>query len=416
MTIGILFVYSSGYNPITNIVGDEYIRQIYWALIGLIFIISIGFINYNFYYDIAFLLYLTSLVLLVITLLFGRVVNNSKSWLGLFGLGIQPSEFAKITFIIFLSYFYRSRTTVIKKFSTFLISLVILGAPVLLVLRQPDFGTALVFIPIYFLISFISGVPIIYLIFFGSVSMLSLILGVLPLYFQRIVGEISFIVPMLTDQNIQILIIGFLGIIFIICLLGFFYLKQPVYKNVVYVTSIVLLGYVGGIEFRAFLKEYQIMRFITFLNPQVDPQGAGWNIIQSLNAIGSGGLLGKGYLQGQQSQLRYIPMQNTDFIFSIIAEEWGFLGGILILTLYAMLIYRSYMTFIRSNDLFGSLIAVGIMTYFGFHFVINVGMNIGIMPITGVPLLFVSYGGSSVIAASIAVGILINIQRRRFLF
>ncbi len=416
MVIGVLFVFSSSYNPVTNAIGDEYIKQIYWALMGLVIIISIGFINYNLYYDLAYILYLGSLFLLVITLLFGRVVNNSKSWLGIFGLGIQPSEFAKITFVIFLSFFYSSRISDIKKLTTFLVSLVILAPPVFLILRQPDFGTALVFIPIYFAISFVSGVPARYLIFLGSVSLLSILLGVIPLYFNRIVGEVSFLVPLLTDPSNQLIVIGFLSFFIVLEIFGIVFLKHPLYKKALYVTSIILLGFVGGIEFRAFLKEYQIMRFITFLNPQVDPQGAGWNIIQSLNAIGSGGITGKGYLQGQQSQLRYIPMQNTDFIFSIIAEEWGFLGGMLVLILYAVVIFRSYVTFLRSNDLFGCLISVGIMTYFGFHFVLNVGMNIGIMPITGIPLLFISYGGSSILAASVASGILVNIQRKRFMF
>jgi len=416
MVIGVLFVYSSSYNPQTGLVGDEYIRQIIWAILGLSFILMIAFINYNLYYDFAFFLYVFSIILLVFTLLFGRIVNNSKSWLGIFGLGIQPSEFAKITYIIFLSYFYSSRKAEIKKLTTFLLSLIITFVPVFLILRQPDFGTSLVFIPIYFAVSFINGVPSSYLIFFGSISFLSVILGVLPLYFQRIVGETTFIVPILTDINIQIIIISFLIGILILVTIGHFWLKLPIYKKILFYVSILFLSYIGSIEFRAFLKEYQIMRFITFLNPNIDPKGAGWNIIQSLNAVGSGGFWGKGYLQGQQSQLRYIPMQNTDFIFSIIAEEWGFLGGIFVTILYMILLIRAYITFKRSNNLFGHSLAVGIMTFFWFHFTLNVGMNIGIMPITGIPLLFISYGGSSLIAASIGVGILLNIQRRRFLF
>lgn len=416
MIIGVLFVYSSAFNPVLNTVGDEYIRQILWAILGLIIVISLSFVNYNYYYDLSGILYVVSIALLVITLAFGRVVNNSRSWLGIFGLGIQPSEFAKIAFILFLSFFYVSRMSEIRKLSTFLISLIILGVPVLLILRQPDFGTAMVFIPIYFAISFVAGVPRTYLVFIGGISMTGVLLGVLPLYYQRIVGDTSFLVPILTDPSIQVLVVAFLSFVVVLGIVGIYLLKKPLYRWIVYWTAILLVGYIAGIEFRIFLKEYQIMRFITFLNPNVDPQGAGWNIIQSLNAIGSGGFWGKGYLQGQQSQLRYIPMQNTDFIFSILSEEWGFVGGILLCFLYVLILYRSYVTFLRANDLFGSLIAVGVLTFFGFHFVLNVGMNIGIMPITGIPLLFVSYGGSSLLAASIGVGILLNIQRRRFLF
>lgn len=416
LIIGVLFVYSSGVNPQGQQLSDEYLKQAIWASLGIVFMILLAFLDYRLLHDLSLGLYLIGVVLLILTLAFGRVVNNSRSWLGLFGLGIQPSEFMKVIFILFLSRFYVERMHEIQRLRVFLTAGVIMVIPVLLILRQPDLGTALVFLPIFLGISFVAGVPITYLIFATGVGGLAVILGVLPLYFERILNQPSFLVPLLTAFPIQVSVIAFLLVVIALSTIGVYALKRPGYKKILYIATILLLGYVGAIEFRLFLKEYQIMRLITFLDPQVDPRGAGWNIIQSLNAIGSGGLWGKGYLRGPQSQLRYIPMQNTDFIFSILAEEWGFIGGVFLLALYAIILWRATLTVTRSPDSFGALTAAGILSLFGFHLILNVGMNIGIMPITGIPLIFVSYGGSSVIMGSLAIGLLLSIQRKRFLF
>jgi rod shape determining protein RodA len=162
------------------------------------------------------------------------------------------------------------------------------------------------------------------------------------------------------------------------------------------------------------LKDYQIMRLIVFLDPNVDPRGSGWNIIQSITAIGSGGLLGKGYLQGTQSHYRFLPQQSTDFIFSIFTEEWGFLGGLLVFTLFLIICLRLIRIMKNTSDTFGAYIAAGLSAMYIFHFLINVGMTMGIMPITGIPLHFMSYGGSSVISAMIGIGLSLSIHVRRF--
>jgi rod shape determining protein RodA len=164
---------------------------------------------------------------------------------------------------------------------------------------------------------------------------------------------------------------------------------------------------------RKVLAEYQIMRLIVFLDPNVDPRGAGWNIIQSITAIGSGGLWGKGYLQGTQSHYNYLPQQSTDFIFSIFSEEWGFAGGILIFALFLLIVIRLLRIVRLSSDTFGSLIASGLAGMFIFHFIINVGMTMGIMPITGIPLPFMSYGGSSMLSGMGGIGLALSIFSRR---
>jgi rod shape determining protein RodA len=162
------------------------------------------------------------------------------------------------------------------------------------------------------------------------------------------------------------------------------------------------------------LKDYQIMRLIVFLDPNVDPRGSGWNIIQSITAIGSGGLLGKGYLQGTQSHYRFLPQQSTDFIFSIFSEEWGLLGGALVFILFLIICLRLIRIMRTTSDPFGSYIAAGLSAMYAFHFLINVGMAMGIMPITGIPLLFMSYGGSALTSAMAGIGFALSIYRRRF--
>jgi rod shape determining protein RodA len=158
------------------------------------------------------------------------------------------------------------------------------------------------------------------------------------------------------------------------------------------------------------------MRLIIFLDPYVDPQNSGWNIIQSITAIGSGGLLGKGFLMGTQSHYNYIPQQSTDFIFSIFSEEWGFLGGLLVFALFAYICMRFLSVCRKSADAFGANIASGLAGLFIFHFIINVGMTMGIMPITGIPLLFMSYGGSSMLTAMLGVGLVMSIFKRRHVY
>jgi rod shape determining protein RodA len=157
-----------------------------------------------------------------------------------------------------------------------------------------------------------------------------------------------------------------------------------------------------------------MMRLIVFLDPNVDPRGAGWNIIQSITAVGSGGLTGMGYLQGTQSHYQYLPAQSTDFIFSILSEEWGFAGGLIISTLYGIIVVRGIVIATQARDRFGSYLAIGVIAMLFFHFAINVGMTIGLMPITGIPLLFLSYGGSSLWTAMIGMGMLMSVSHYKF--
>jgi rod shape determining protein RodA len=163
-------------------------------------------------------------------------------------------------------------------------------------------------------------------------------------------------------------------------------------------------------------KVYQKRRILVFLNPDLDPQGSGYNIIQSKIAIGSGGFFGKGLLKGSQSQLGFLPEKTSDFIFSVVAEEWGFIGALILIFLFGFIVFKGIQIAFESKDKFGALLASGITTIFFFHIIINIGMAVGIMPVTGLPLCFVSYGGSNLLMSMICIGMLINIRARKFVY
>jgi rod shape determining protein RodA len=209
-------------------------------------------------------------------------------------------------------------------------------------------------------------------------------------------------------------LIGVCALILLLSVWGWLSYKKKYYFWIAYVTLLVVGSLVASTLAHSALKEYQIMRLIVFLDPSIDPRGSGWNILQSITAIGSGGILGKGFLQGTQSHYRYLPQQSTDFIFSIIAEEWGFIGGFAVFTLYFILLRRCTNLLKTAKDSYAINVVAGIMGMIFFHFMINVGMVMGIMPITGIPLFFLSYGGSSLWVIMIAVGLLLGISARRY--
>jgi rod shape determining protein RodA len=199
-----------------------------------------------------------------------------------------------------------------------------------------------------------------------------------------------------------------------IALVGFVIYKKGYFFWILYGVSVLILSLGASYLSHKVLKRYQLQRLIVFLDPDVDPKGAGWNIIQSITAIGSGGLNGRGYLQGTLSHYRFVPQQSTDFIFSIFSEEWGFIGGVMVFALFLVICLRLVRIMRLSVDTFGVYIVAGLSSMYIFHFLINVGMTMGIMPITGIPLMFMSYGGSSITAALSGIGLALSIHIRRY--
>ncbi|MDR2629573.1 MAG: rod shape-determining protein RodA [Spirochaetaceae bacterium] len=411
---GILFIYSSGITSTGVLVSNEYVRQIVWAIGGTMIALFVALINYRRLYDLSIYFYLATLLLLIYTCFFGRLVNGARAWIGIGSFGIQPSEFAKITTIIFLARYLDSSKRNQKHLIRFVFSCGIVFVPMVIVLLQPDFGTSLVFIPILLGMTFVAGISFRYIVFLSACILFMGIFMVLPLWQTYILrGAMPFLSIV---QNVRFVAISVaaLFLVMVIASIGLRLYQKRYFFWIIYGSAIIAFSLGVSFVSHRVLKDYQIMRLIVFLDPNVDPRGAGWNIIQSITAIGSGGLLGKGYLQGTQSHYRFLPQQSTDFIFSIFSEEWGLLGGILVFVLFLLICLRLIRIMKTTSDTFGTYIAAGLSSMYVFHFLINVGMTMGIMPITGIPLLFMSYGGSALISAMGGIGLALSIYIRRY--
>ncbi|MBE8954688.1 MAG: rod shape-determining protein RodA [Quinella sp. 2Q5] len=291
-------------------------------------------------------LYVFNLVMLVAVMLFGHAALGAQRWIQIGPISIQPSEFSKLIMIICLASILEDRMGRLNSVQALLPIAGYVGLPFLLVLKQPDLGTSLVFMAIFFGMVIACGMPWKYFIGIILASIMSL-----PLLWQ-------------------------------------------------------------------FLKDYQKMRIMVFLDPNVDPLGSGYHIIQSKIAIGSGMLFGKGLFEGTQSQLNFLPENHTDFIFAVVGEELGFVGAVILLLLYLIVLWRGIQIAKDAGDVFGRLLAVGITSMLAFHVLVNVGMTTGIMPVTGIPLPLMSYGISSLTTNILAIAILMNIHmhKQKFIF
>lgn len=342
LVIGMVALYSATQDD-GNI---ELKKQIVWAVISIPIMIIVMFIDYNTIAKISPWLY-GLFILALIAVLFTEPINGAKSWFQISEwVTFQPSEFAKIVFIVFFSYMLvklqNGDKREINKIWKILITVLILAVPVGLIVLQPDYGTMMAFMVSYIFMMFAGGI----------------------------------------DKKIVIACIA-----------------------IVVVSVPLVYLYV--------LPSHAKTRIDVFLNPDLDPRGSGYNIIQSKLAIGSGELLGMGLLKGNQTQLGYLYPKTTDFIFSVIGEEMGFIFAGLVIILYVVLITKSIYVAKTGKDDLGSYIAIGICGIFTFHMIENIGMTMGLLPITGVPLPFVSYGGSSLVTNFICIGLLLNISIRR---
>ncbi len=415
MIIGIFFIFSSGINSENILVSNEYIKQIIWAVTGLFIMFFAALIDYRKIKRWLKWIFPGLLAVLLFTRFFGRYVNGARSWLGIGSLGIQPSEFGKTVFILFLA-MYLEKTEKISERKRFITALLILILPVGLILLQPDLGTASVYIPIFLLMCFVAGVPMRYLLLVFLSGMLTIVMTVLPVWESQIVKQDIPWVTLFTNFKLRMIVVFACSMVTLAGIIGNLLLKRRYFFWIAFVFGIVTFSLLASVAAGWVLKDYQIKRLIVFLDPQTDPLGSGWNIIQSKIAIGSGSIFGQGFLKGTQSHYRFLPQQSTDFIFSILSEELGFAGGLLVFFLYFVIIFRTFFIMKSANNSFGYYIATGIMSMLFFHFVVNVGMVMGIMPITGIPLLFLSYGGSSLWNVMFCMGLLMSINFRRLDF
>ncbi|HOI98807.1 MAG TPA: rod shape-determining protein RodA [Rectinema sp.] len=411
--LGIIAIYSSGIDAEGAIISNEYLKQILWFGIGIFLLIAAALFDFSRYKDIVWVFFAFAILLLIITLLAGRVVNGARSWLGIGGIGIQPAEFTKVATVLMLARYLES-AEFDSSFKKLLITGIIMIIPLALILAQPDFGSALVFVPAALVMLTLADVDFRYILF-GVLSIFGVFLFLsLPLYASNHPNPENIIYTAITHENVLIAILIFVLVISIISGIGWLKFKKRYYYWFSYSMAILAISMIGAVAAHSILKPYQIMRLLVFIDPSIDPKGSGWNILQSITAIGSGGFLGKGFLQGTHSHARYIPQQSTDFIFSIIAEEFGFIGCTVLYILYGILFFRCVFLIETCKDRFSQLVIGGLLGIFAFHFMINIGMAMGIMPVTGIPLYFVSYGGSSLWTGLISIGILTGISARRY--
>ena len=417
---GILFIYSSGITSMGVLVSNEYSRQIVWAVAGLVIALTISILNYKRVYDFSLYLYGGIILLLIYTCVSGRLSGGDGSatgigrWITIGKFSLQPSEFAKIITILFLARYLDSTKHGGNGLVRFAFSCLIVMLPMFIVLLQPDLGTALVFIPILLIMTFVGGIVLQYVLFLGGCIILVGLLTLLPLWQQVILdGEYPALMVLMYSRFIIGATLVF-AMITGISYFGYHRFKKKYFYWICYFAAMFGISLITSFLAHKVLKEYQMMRLIVFLDPNIDPRGSGWHIIQSMTAIGSGGFMGKGFLQGTQSHYRFLPTQSTDFIFSIFTEEWGFLGGLLVIALFLLICFRLIRLVKITSDTFGAYIAAGLTAMYAFHFLINTGMAMGIMPITGIPLLFLSYGGSALVSAMAGIGLAMSIHIRRF--
>lgn len=416
IVFGIAFIYSSGISSAGVSVSSEYIKQIIWAGLGMILMLVVSIYDYRRTERYVNWLFGILIFVLLYTKLFGRYVNGARSWIGIGDFGLQPSEFCKIIYILFLAHFFDNSDGQDNQ-KRFLIALLIMLVPMGLILLQPDLGTASVYIPIFLVMCFVANIPIRYIMIVLLTGILTIFFTVLPIWQADIAKKTFPVINVLINFRLRIIVILGITLIGIIGMIGNkFFKKNKYYLWIVYFSGIFVAALFASFAAGKILKEYQLKRLIIYIDPSSDPLGSGWNIIQSKIAIGSGGLLGRGFLNGTQSHYRFLPQQSTDFIFSILSEETGFLGSLFIFVLYFIIMLRILFIMKDAKNRYGYYISAGILAMFLFHFIVNVGMVMGIMPITGIPLLFLSYGGSSLWTAMICIGILMSINCRRLDF
>ena len=383
-------------------------RQSLFLLFGFLIAQGILFLRIDFWEKNALWIYLLNVFLLVAVLIIGASSMGAQRWISIGFIKIQPSEIAKIAIIISLAAWFVKYP--VKNYLDIFISAVIIAPPFLLIFKQPDLGTSLAYIAIYLGMAFWSGATITHLLVVLS-PIISLI--------TNATGSVAFNFGTMQIQNkIVELNITQPFVIFLAFLIAWLIINYKPWKSpwIVFLLSTMVsfnffVGFIRPILW-GLLQPYQQRRLTIFLNPESDPQGAGYHIIQSILAIGNGGLFGYGWQHGRLTKGSYVPAQHTDFIFSIAGEEFGFIGALFLVCVFAILLWRILYIARHSNNQFVSLVAIGIFSFFAFHIFINIGMTLGIMPITGVPLPFLSYGGTALFADLCAVFILMSISWR----
>lgn len=383
VVFGLLAIYSSTINHPKA--GGNFNKQLLFFFISVIIFFVVYFLPQQTFSFFAIPSYLVSLFLLVAVLAVGKSVYGAKSWFGFGGFGFQPSELAKLGTVLFLSYWLTFRQRDINNIKDIGLALLIGFIPIILIMLEPDTGTSFVF---FFII--------LALVYWSGISLFGLFVVLSPgiCMFASILGLPYFIISL------------------ILVVAALFVFKKDLFNSII-IFIMNLSTYFCFSYFYKILLPHQKSRIDSFIDPNLDPLRTGYNAIQAKVAIGSGGLMGKGFMEGNQTQLRFIPEQWTDFIFCVIGEEFGFVGSMIVIICFLIIFYRLLKLASQSKDSFSSLVIIGILTILFVHFAINIGMNVGVTPVIGLPLPFLSYGGSSLLINFAIMGIAMNFYRNR---
>lgn len=385
-----------------------------------LFLFSIGF-NYQIFQDQARIVYGIALSLMIAVLLFGSTLRGHRAWFHIAFINFQPAELSRIAIILVLADILDKRTRRASELSTVLIVLAAAAPIMLLMLKQPDFSSALTFVPVILGMLFCAGADFGHLLAvlgFGCVTVSVPLLAIFcqARYASASNGSLPRLIMQATHFGWQSWIL-----IAIFAVLGFLAWRLSLLlrlhsRATVFIAAPVIMsaGLLCGSFINRQMKAYQRNRFLAYVAPQTDMQGAAYNVIQSQIAIGSGGLWGKGLFSGTQAQLGFLPERHTDFIYADVGEEMGFLGTAAILALYMILISRIVAAARLARDRYGYLVCCGLASMFAFEMTLNVGMCVGLMPVAGIPLPLISYGGSSLVITLWSLGIVANIYARRY--
>jgi len=447
IVFGWLNIYAAGFNEQHKSIFDLselYGKQLVWILAALLLAVSLFLIDEKFFFFFSYPIYGLSFLTLILVLLFGAEIHGSKSWFVIRNFNLQPSEFAKIATALALAKFMSSYNFKINTFRNIVVILLIFLLPALLIALQPDMGTAIIFCS-FLLVIYREGFSEILLvigILFIGLFLLTLLVDKLFILAGLIL--VTLLILWIMRRRISVSLLALLimavssGIIYglshllqwdlsnyLIITLGLmmslpFYLIYAIRKKMPNVLILigclvisVMFTFSVDYVYHDILKEHQQTRLNILLGIESDPLGHGYNVNQSKIAIGSGGLLGKGFLKGTQTKFDFVPEQSTDFIFCTVGEEWGFIGTFLVVGLFLLLMLRLMKIAERQRSDFSRMYGYGVIAILLMHFTINIGMTIGLLPVIGIPLPFFSYGGSSLWAFTILLFIMIRLDASR---
>ena len=391
--LGIVNIYASQYNADTSFAFDlssRYGKQILFAGVAVFIAFLIVIVDWKFFYSLSYLLYAVVILLLIGVLFRGAMTGGATSWFELGPFKFQPSEFAKFATALAVAKYYNNIHSKYISLQDKLKTYGIILLPFLLIILQNDLGTALVYAS-FVLVLYREGLS-------GNILIFGLIVGVL------------FVLSLLLNQILLVSILS--GIAFIIFLISRKRKKEIIALGGILIASMAFVLSVNYM-FDNFLAPHHKVRIDILLGKKIDAHGAGYNLIQSKIAIGSGGLSGKGFLNGTQTRFDFVPEQSTDFIFCTIGEEWGFIGSLFFVSVFIGLLLRILFLAERQRSNFSRIYGYSVATILFMHFLINIGMTIGLVPVIGIPLPFISYGGSSLVGFTILLFIFLNLDSYR---